>query len=212
MQNRRVYVRRQGRTTAAQARGLVNLDAYLLQDESIETNFGREGPLLVEIGFGNGLALAEFAAQNSEWNCIGVEVYRSGMGSLVNHCLRDGLTNIRIVDGEGLTFLESLSDRSIDQIWVLFPDPWPKRRHADRRLISQEFGEVAATKLKSNGKLIIATDWQEYAESIEENMKGVATLVGGKTKCPEIHQATKYERRGIRLGHEITKFKYDPVI
>ena len=186
----------------------MQLDAYLLEGNRIDLSFGRDGPLLVEIGFGNGHALARFAQDNPDWNCVGVEVFRSGLGSLVNLCLRDNLTNVRIVEGEGLTFLESLGDNSIEQIWVLFPDPWPKRRHSDRRMISTEFGDVAGRKLKMNGKMVIATDWQDYADAIDFNLGKVESLKGGITANPVFRTPTKYEKRGQRLGHRITNFEY----
>ena len=205
---RRVYVRRRSRTTVAQARALEHLDQYLLAPNSIEEAFGRSGPVLVEVGFGNGNALAEFASLNPDWNCIGVEVFRPGIGALINQCERQEIKNVRIVDGEGLTYLESIQDNSVDRIWVLFPDPWPKTRHHKRRLVTREFAVVAAQKLKDNGKLSIATDWAPYSENIEEVLGGVDSLNGGIVQRSSDRITTKYEARGIRLGHAVTEFEY----
>lgn len=205
---RRVYVRRRSRTTVAQARALERLDEYLLSSASIEEAFGRTAPVLVEIGFGNGNALAEFASSNPEWNCVGVEVFRPGIGALINRCEQQDIKNVRIVDGEGLTYLESIPDNSLDLIWVLFPDPWPKTRHHKRRLITREFAKVAAGKLKFEGKLAIATDWASYAEEIEEALGDVDALIGGVVKGTSDRITTKYEIRGIRLGHSVTEFEY----
>ncbi len=205
---RRVYVRRRSRTTVAQARALEHLDEYLLSSGSIPDAFGRTASLLVEIGFGNGIALAEFASANPDWNCVGVEVFRPGIGALINQCEQQDIENVRIVDGEGLTYLESLSDNSVDLIWVLFPDPWPKARHHKRRLVTREFAEVAAQKLKDEGQLTIATDWDTYAEHIEEALGDSHSLKGGIVKGTSDRITTKYEARGIRLGHDVSEFKY----
>ena len=201
-------MRRRSRTTVAQARALEHLDEYLLAADSIEEAFGRAAPVLVEIGFGNGNALAEFASSNPKWVCVGVEVFRPGIGALINQCEQRDITNVRIVDGEGLTFLESVPDDSIDLIWVLFPDPWPKSRHHKRRLVTGEFAKVAAGKLKAEGKLTIATDWASYAEEIKEALGDVDALVGGIVKGTSDRITTKYEMRGIRLGHSVSEFEY----
>ena len=205
---RRVYVRRRTSTTVAQARALERLDEYLLPPVSIEKAFGRTAPLLVEIGFGNGNALAEFASSNPEWNCIGVEVFRPGIGALINQCEQQDIKNVRIVDGEGLTYLESVPDDSIDLIWVLFPDPWPKTRHHKRRLVTREFAKVATDKLKGEGKLTIATDWAAYAEEIDAVLGETDSLIGGIVKGESDRVTTKYEMRGIRLGHSVSEFEY----
>lgn len=205
---RRVYVRRRSRTTAAQARGLQRLPEFLLDSKAIDHAFGREGKILVEIGFGNGGALAEFAAANPDWNCVGVEVFRAGIGALINQCLAHDLSNVKIVDGEGLTFLESLDDASIDMVWTLFPDPWPKARHHKRRLVTNSFATVVEQKLKDGGELHIATDWQEYAEQIAEVLRAADRLHGGKMDASALRSATKYERRGVRLGHTVSDFVF----
>ena len=205
---RRVYVRRRSRTTVAQARALGHLDEYLLTSDSIEDAFGRTASVLVEIGFGNGQALAEFAVANPDWNCIGVEVFRPGIGALINECIQRDIENVRIVDGEGLTYLESIPNETVDRIWVLFPDPWPKARHHKRRLVTREFAEVALEKLKNGGKLTIATDWVSYAEDIEKVLGALDSLNGGVLNDASARTTTKYEARGIRLGHSVTEFEY----
>ena len=201
-------MRRRSRTTVAQARALERLDEYLLTPGSFAEAFGRPAPVLVEIGFGNGHSLAEFASVNPDWNCIGVEVFRPGIGALINQCAQKGIENVRIVDGEGLTYLESIPNETVDLIWVLFPDPWPKARHHKRRLITEEFARVAATKLKHGGKLTIATDWASYAEDIEKALGEIDSLNGGIVNAVSDRIATKYEARGIRLGHAVTEFEY----
>ena len=152
--------------------------------------------------------MAEFASSNPEWNCIGVEVFRPGIGALINQCELQDIDNVRIVDGEGLTYLESVPDDSVDLIWVLFPDPWPKTRHHKRRLVTHEFAKVATDKLKSEGKLTIATDWAAYAEEIDGVLGEMDSLIGGVVKGVSDRITTKYEMRGIRLGHSVTEFEY----
>ena len=194
--------------TNAQARGLDKLPKYRLADDRIEEDFGREAPLLVEIGFGNGEVLADFAKLHPEWNCIGVEVFRPGIGALINRCEAQNLTNVRIAENEGLTYLERLGPQIVDLIWVLFPDPWPKARHHKRRLITPEFGHAVAGCLKNEGKLRIATDWSDYAEQIASSLSDIRELVGGVKHDGGSQRPTKYETRGRRLGHEVTHFEY----
>ena len=208
LSRRRVYVRRRSRTTVAQARGLQRLDAYLLAGDSVANAFGRIAPVLVEVGFGNGKVLAQFAAEHADWNCIGVDVFRPGIGTLVNQCEERNITNVRIVEGEGLTFLASLGNESVDLLWVLFPDPWPKSRHHKRRLVTREFGAIAVRKLKSGGHLTLATDSQPYANAINESLENIDLLVGGLVAADATRAATKYEERGVRLGHQVTDFEY----
>ncbi len=201
-------MRRRSRTTAAQARALAQLDKYLLTPGYIDISFGRDAPMMVEIGFGNGAALAQFALDHPTWNCIGVDVFRPGIGALINRCQDLNLTNVRIVDREGLTFIESLPASAVDLMWVLFPDPWPKSRHHKRRLVTREFGETVVQKLKPEGELIIATDWQPYAHAIETSLNGIDLLMGGPVLTEPARMATKYEARGLDLGHRVTHFEY----
>lgn len=195
--------------TKAQARGLEKLPEYLLADGRIEEAFGRSAPLLVEVGFGNGDALAEYAAAHPDWNCIGIEVFRPGIGALINRCESQELTNVRIVESEGLTYLEKLETQTVDLIWVLFPDPWPKARHHKRRLITSEFGTTASRCLKKGGTLRIATDWADYAEQIEASLCHIREFDGGMKKDANTLLQTKYGLRGRRLGHEETHFEYE---
>lgn len=205
---RRVYSRHRSRITHAQLRGFRKLEVYRLQSPLINDAFNRAAPVLVEIGFGNGSALAEFAIQHPGWNCVGVEVFPSGIGTLVNRCSSEGIHNIRIVEGEGLTFLESIANECIDLLWVLFPDPWPKARHQKRRLVSPQFGATVAQKLKPSGKLQVATDWADYADTIDVVLNDTKGIKGGRVATNPLRETTKYERRGLKLGHQVTDFEY----
>lgn len=206
---RQVYVRRGARMTSSQARGYERLERYRY-DEQLEPTaaFGREAPLVVEIGFGNGEVLCGYAAENPDWNCIGVEVYRPGIGALVRRCEELKLANVRIAENEALTFIESLPSTCVDRFFVFFPDPWPKKRHHKRRLINEPFLNVAIEKLVERGTIQISTDWRDYAEAIDELMSAQTALQScNSVSCFE-RPKTRFERRGEDLGHQVWDFCY----
>lgn len=212
----RVYVRRRGRSTAAQERALVELaPRYVVEpplaSEGWEEVFGRPAPLLVEIGFGMGDALAAFAGEHEDWNCVGIEVYRPGIGALMLACEREGLGNVRIVEAEAMTVLRRHLASSVDRIHVFFPDPWPKKRHHKRRLVNAEFAAEAARCLGAGGTLAIATDWREYAEQMLETLKAEPSLQGGETERPPERPQTPFETKGTAAGHHITDLVYQRV-
>ena len=206
--NRRVFVRRRSRTTTAQARGLARREEFTLKDDEIEEARSQQRPLFVEIGFGNGAALAQFALAHPDWLCVGVEVFEPGIGALINQCIDNQIPNVRMTHVEGLSFLESLKNDSVDLIWVLFPDPWPKKRHHKRRLITSEFAEVVFHKLREGAHIQIATDWADYAEQIETVFKARRHQFSSEIASREARVTTKYEQRGLRLGHDVTESIY----
>lgn len=209
----RVYVRRRGRSTAAQERALVELaPRYVVtlptHGRDWEDAFGRAGPLLVEIGFGMGDALAAFASAHADWNCVGIEVYRPGIGALMLACEREGLANVRIVEAEAMTVLRRHAAASMDRIHAFFPDPWPKKRHHKRRLVNAEFAHEAARCLVPGGVLALATDWREYAEQMLLTFEASPTLDGGETERPPERPQTPFEAKGAAAGHHITDLAY----
>ena len=210
---RQVYVRRRSRMTAAQSRFYATLDEYRFVAGNVYEQFASKPgtPLLVEIGFGNGEVLAKFAAAHPNWNCLGVEVYRSGIGSLIGECVRQKLTNVRIAETDALTLLETLPDSAIDLLFVFFPDPWPKKRHHRRRLINEEFVDLASLKLSQNASLFIATDWEDYARSIEELMNDHSRFQGGRIERCDMRVKTRFEQRGERIGLEVWDYRYSLV-
>ncbi|MDN5863953.1 MAG: tRNA (guanosine(46)-N7)-methyltransferase TrmB [Gammaproteobacteria bacterium] len=215
----RSYVRREGRLTPAQKRAL---EHYLPDYEFPESEaavdlaaiFGRRAPTTLEIGFGNGDALADLAAAHPERNYIGVEVHRPGVGHLLLRLQRAGLENVRVANRDGTQVLRNeIPDDSLDEILVYFPDPWPKKRHHKRRLIQTEFALMVSAKLAVGGRLELATDWSEYAEQMHGILRGTPGLVslgeeGGYAKRPLWRPETKYEIRGRRQGHEIFDLTY----
>lgn len=202
--------------TAAQARALDTLShQYLLAlPEGLigaslwAAAFNRTAPLAIEIGFGNGAALAQLALAHPEWNCVGVDVYRPGFGALMLACQRDGIDNVRIVETEALSLLKRLAPASVRLVNVFFPDPWPKARHHKRRLVNTDFASAAADCLEPGGTLSLATDWGPYAEQMVEVLATVATLNGGPTGRPDSRPMTAFEAKGTAAGRAVVDLAY----
>ncbi len=213
----RTYLRRRGRMTRAQRRELTaQAEALLSPGERFDpvAVFGRAAPLGVEIGFGMGQALAAWAAAAPDWNLLGIEVYEPGIGALLLACRQESLTNVRVAEADASAFLaETMAPESIDELRVFFPDPWPKKRHHKRRLIQDEFVELAASRLKVGGRLLLATDWQPYAEWMLEvlersSLENLAPEGAGfSPRAPE-RIVTRFEARGERLGHEVWDLRF----
>jgi tRNA (guanine-N7-)-methyltransferase len=167
--------------------------------------FGRGAPCTLEIGFGNGENLLERAAREPERDFIGVEVHRPGIGHLLMAASRAGCENLRVIAHDAVEVLEQQIPRGgLDEVQVLFPDPWPKTRHHKRRLLQPAFIELVASRLGPGGRLHIATDWAPYAEQIALNLRACRLLTA--TSEPLARGTTRFERRGERLGHHIREF------
>ncbi len=204
----RSYVLRQGRTTPAQQRALLELlPKYGIEfaDRMLDPHevFGRRAPLVLEIGSGMGETTFAIAAAHPEADFIAAEVHGPGVGSLLNRIDAAGLRNLRIVRHDAVEVLERmLPDGSLAAIHVFFPDPWPKKRHHKRRLLQPAFAALAARKLAPGGVLHAATDWPEYAEQIEAVL-GADALFEKSAQGFAARPSTKFEARGRRLGHPI---------
>ncbi len=207
----RSFVRREGRLTPAQARALAELWPRF-GIEAGETPidfsaaFGRAAPVVLEIGFGNGNALAALAAQQPQNNYLGIEVHRPGVGQLLRRLHDECLANVRVLCADAKEVLaRNVPDASLAAVYVLFPDPWPKQRHHKRRLVQPDFIELVRRKLKPGGVLHLATDWQDYAE----HMQAVLGASSGFAPAPAgLRPDTKYEARGRRLGHAVRDLVY----
>jgi tRNA (guanine-N7-)-methyltransferase len=209
----RSFVRRQGRITQAQTLALENLwPVYGLEPQnSFDTHraFSRDAPLIVEIGFGNGESLAQMAAAAPEKNFLGIEVHRPGIGHLLLKVQALALQNVRVYCGDAVEFLrEKVADGSLSGIQVFFPDPWHKKRHHKRRLITPEFARLAVRKLKSGGIFHLATDWEDYARQmlqVLESCEGLTNAAGihAFSERPDQRPLTKFEARGKSLGHGV---------
>jgi tRNA (guanine-N7-)-methyltransferase len=215
----RSFVRRAGRMTPSQARALEELwprfgigppTARLDLDQV----FGRHAPRTLEIGFGNGDNLAELAARHPERDYFGVEVHDPGVGHLLLRIEREGLSNIRIARHDAVEVLSAwLPPASIGETLIFFPDPWHKKRHHKRRLVQADFLERLARVLQDGGRLHLATDWAPYAEQMLEACESSPFFAntradGGYAARPETRPQTKFERRGLLLGHEVFDLLY----
>jgi len=215
----RSFVRREGRLTAAQKRALETLwPEYGIdtteQKLDLESIFGRCATLTLEIGFGNGESLAKMAQAAPEGDFIGIEVHQPGVGNLLQTLKQQNIHNVRILCDDAVEALRNnFSPESLDQVQIYFPDPWPKKRHHKRRLIQAEFIALLASRLKPGGILHIATDWQDYAAHIIELMQTRHDFIdtASQSGCqprPDFRPETKFERRGLRLGHPVCDLIY----
>jgi len=208
----RSYVLRAGRMGSGQTRALAELGPRFMLPFSAtpldaERNFGRSAPLVVEIGFGMGQATAAIAAARPNDNFLGIEVHEPGVGALLQRIDEQQLTNLRIVRHDAVAVLESMiAPGSLAGVHVYFPDPWPKKRHWKRRLIQPPFVALLASRLAPGGLLHCATDWQPYAEQMLEVLSAEPTLVNTAADYaprPAWRPETKFERRGLALGHGV---------
>lgn len=209
------YVVRAGRMTTAQTQALEKLGPKYLVDVSNKEPldftkiFGREAPLVVEIGFGMGKSFVEMAKQDPLRNYLGIEVHPPGVGACLMKIEELELENVRIIQYDAFVVLTScIAKESIDILQIFFPDPWPKARHHKRRLINPSFIELFTPLLKHGAEVRMATDWQEYAEEMLAFMSEAPGFTntnpeGGFTPRPAWRPLTKFELRGERLGHEV---------
>ena len=169
--------------------------------------FGRKAPVVVEVGFGMGETTARIAAENPGTDYLGIEVHAPGVGSLLKQLEERSLTNVRVITHDAVeVFRDMVPPDSLAAIHVFFPDPWPKKRHHKRRLLQPEFAALAASRLASGGRLHVATDWQEYADHVLEVLSAVPGLrntAEGFAPRPAARPETKFERRGLKLGHGV---------
>ena len=203
---------RQGRFSAGQQRAFEELMprfgvAYRSQPLDFAGLFGREAPTVAEIGFGMGETTARIAAENPGTNYLCMEVHAPGVGSLLKQIEEHALTNVRIVRHDAVEVLRDMvPEASLAGLHVFFPDPWPKKRHHKRRLVQPPFAALAASRLAPGGYLHVATDWQEYAEHVLAVLQATPGLVNTADDFaprPATRPETKFERRGLRLGHGV---------
>jgi tRNA (guanine-N7-)-methyltransferase len=210
----RSFVVRAGRMTTGQARALEDLwPRYGVEFSpsplSLDALFGRQAPRTLEIGFGNGEHLAALAASHPERDYFGVEVHRPGIGHLFMLTATNNLTNLRASAHDAVEVLrDQIAPRALDEVLVLFPDPWHKKRHHKRRLIQPPFVELIATRLATGGVLRLATDWEEYALQMLEVVSANPHFTnlsptGDWMPRPEERAPTRFEKRGARLGHGV---------
>jgi len=214
------YVRRAGRMSGAQERYYAELMptvgvAYTRQAVDLAALFGRDAPKILEIGFGMGETTAKIADACRENDYLGVEVHVPGVGALCKQIAERELSNLRICQHDAVEVVrDMLSEGSLDGVHIFFPDPWHKARHNKRRLIQPRFVALLASRLKPGGYLHCATDWEEYAHQmldvLSDEQSLVNTVVGpsvypgaGFAPRPDYRPLTKFENRGLRLGHGV---------
>jgi tRNA (guanine-N7-)-methyltransferase len=218
----RSFVLREGRITPAQQRAFAahwarfGLD-FIGVPRDFDALFARPAPRVLEIGFGNGEALAWAGAHDPARDYLGIEVHRPGVGRLLNALAAQDIRNVRIWNHDAVEVLQrEIPPFTLDEVRIWFPDPWPKKRHHKRRLIQPAFAALLATRVKPGGLLHLATDWPEYAAHMQDALAACADWrlrqgESGEAMRPAWRIETRFERRGIALGHPVTDLLYDRV-
>ena len=206
------YVLRSGRMSDAQKRSYENLaSSFCVNSEKIiyKEIFGNENPVIVEIGFGSGSATASLAESNPNMNYLGIEVYRAGIGRLLWEIEKRSLKNIRIIEGDAAEILcGRLPENEAAGFHVFFPDPWPKKRHHKRRLVTRPFTGALCNCLRPGGYIYMVTDWVDYAEwALRElgETPGLVNQYEGFASPQEWRPRTRFETRGLNRNYQITE-------
>jgi tRNA (guanine-N7-)-methyltransferase len=208
----RSYVLRQGRISNAQRRAHAELFPvygvpFSPAPLDLVALFGRAAPKTLEIGFGMGETTAAIAQQHPECDTLGVEVHTPGVGSLLARIAELRLANVRIVQHDAVEVIEKMiAPEALEGVHLFFPDPWPKKRHHKRRLIQAPFVSLLASRMKPGAVLHACTDWEDYAAQMLQVLSAESTLqntASGYATRPETRPQTKFERRGLGLGHGV---------
>ena len=211
-QHIRSFVNRRGHMTQGQQQAL---DAYLDKWSisyradvlDLSAAFGRSAPTILEIGFGMGETTEQIAMARPQDNFLGVEVFNAGVGALLKRIETSALENIRIIQHDAVEVLRDMvAPNSLAGVHIYFPDPWPKKRHHKRRLIQAPLIELLSSRMASGAYLHCATDWEHYAQQMLQVLSGEASLINTAENFaprPDFRPLTKFEHRGLRLGHGI---------
>ncbi len=219
----RSYVRREGRLTSGQREALERLwgryglggldDREPPPSVDPDTVFGRRARRILEIGVGTGDVLVAMAAANPDCDYLGIEVYRPGLGSLLRRLECADVGNVRLFCADAVLVLDRLPAASLDEVHLLFPDPWPKRAHHKRRIVQPAFVAAVARCLVPGGVFHLATDWPDYARHMLRVLEAAdgfvnAVAPGRFAERPPERPVSRFERRGLRLGHEVRELRY----
>ena len=208
----RSYVLRQGRFSRGQQRAYEELlprfgVPYAPTPLDFLALFGRAAPVVVEVGSGMGETTARIARENPGTDYLAIEVHAPGVGSLLRQLEEEGIGNVRVVRHDAVEVLRDMvAPGTLAGIHVFFPDPWPKKRHHKRRLVQEPFARLAAERLAPGGYLHVATDWEDYAEhvlAVLSREKLLENTAENYAPRPVTRPETKFERRGLKLGHGV---------
>ncbi|MGN0063711.1 MAG: tRNA (guanosine(46)-N7)-methyltransferase TrmB [Nocardioides sp.] len=211
------YSRRGSRFTPRQAEAWeAHHEAWVIPDEAVDapdfdlsTWFGREAPLVIEIGSGVGEATAALAATRPEVNVLALEVWVPGVADSLWRCAEAGTENVRFCSVDAVWFLRNVvAPAGLAELWTFFPDPWHKKKHNKRRLVTPEFASLVAERLAPGGVWRLATDWAEYAEQMLEVLDAAPELTGGQVERWDERPVTKFERKGLSKDRQITDLRY----
>jgi len=211
------YSRRGSRFTPSQQQSWdAHHDKWVIPDDAVDSPgfsldeaFGRSAPRIVEIGSGIGEATAALAATRPSVDILALEVWRPGVAHTLGLLAEAGADNVRLLSVDAVWCLQHLfGPGEVEELWTFFPDPWPKKRHHKRRLVSSTFAEVAAARLRPDGVWRLATDWPDYALQIQQVLAAEERLEGGPLPRWEDRPVTKFERKGVAAGREIVDLAY----
>lgn len=216
----RTYLRRRGRLTRGQARAWnEHQRQWVLTEPQGPVDwsawFARPAKLGIEIGFGMGHALLSWAGQAADWNLLGIDVYQPGVGALLLGVEQARLSNVRVINDDARTAVaQCFMPASVAEIRIFFPDPWPKQRHHKRRLIQPDFVLAMARCLCPGARVLLATDWEDYADSMLDVMNASPHFTNlhpanGFAPRPAARPLTRFESRGLRLGHGVWDLAYE---
>ena len=216
------FVKREGRLTTGQAKsieqnwptmGLMHADGL----QCFAEVFGRQAPLVIEIGFGMGKSLVEMALNEPEKDFIGIEVHRPGVGTCLSEAAEHNVHNLRVYENDAVeVFANCVADNSLARVQLFFPDPWHKKRHHKRRIVQSDFVQKLRRKLAIGGVFHMATDWENYAENMLVVMSGSEgfknqSATNDYVPRPEQRPLTKFEQRGHKLGHGVWDLMFERI-
>jgi tRNA (guanine-N7-)-methyltransferase len=214
------YARRGSRFTPTQQEAWdAHHERWVIPDDAVDEPgfsladwFGRQAPVVVEIGSGIGEATAALAARRPERNVLAFEVWRPGVATTLGLLADAGADNVRLISIDAVWALEHLfAPGSVEEVWTFFPDPWPKKKHHKRRLVSAQFAALVASRLRPGGLWRLATDWEEYAGQMQVVLDAEPGLEGGRTERWADRPVTKFERKGLAAGRTIVDLTYRSV-
>jgi tRNA (guanine-N7-)-methyltransferase len=214
------YSRRGNRFTPHQAEAwAAHHGRWAIPDEAVDRPgfslsdwFGRDAPLIVEIGSGVGEATASLAASRPAYDVLAFEVWRPGVADTMWRLAEAGADNVRLIGVDAVwSFEHLLAPASLAELWTFFPDPWPKQRHHKRRLVTPAFARVAAARLAPGATWRLATDWADYAQQMQAVLDAEPALRGGPVSRWEERPMTRFERKGLEAGRAITDLAYTRV-